>query len=234
LLQLHRVTCVAAGGGLECGASRAPVPQCRSRTGRGRPPHTGGRAVSTPEGPSEGGPAVIVRYPNRRLYDRSEGRYVTLQDIEEKVRRGLTVTVRDSKTGEDLTRAVLTQILLERHPERMALFPVSFLHLAIRADEGMLGALTEYVRQSLAYAEMLQHAAPVNPLLAPQAWLRAFLPAAAPRPDAGTAPPGPEAGLDAMARRLAELERRLEELGGGGEPAPPAGAKKEGRRRGPG
>ena len=112
--------------------------------------------MSTAEGPPPDGPAVIVRYPNRRLYDRSEGRYVTLQDVEEKVRRGLTVTVRDSKTGDDLTRAVLTQILLERHPERMALFPVSFLHLAIRANDAMLGLLTEYVRQSLAYAELLQ------------------------------------------------------------------------------
>ena len=112
--------------------------------------------MSTPEGPAADGPAVIVRYPNRRLYDRSEGRYVTLQEVEEKVRRGRTVTVRDSKTGEDLTRAVLTQILLERHPERMGLFPVSFLHLAIRANEAMLGLLTEYVRQSLAYAELLQ------------------------------------------------------------------------------
>jgi polyhydroxyalkanoate synthesis repressor PhaR len=185
--------------------------------------------VSIPEGAAEGGPAVIVRYPNRRLYDRSEGRYVTLQDIEGKVRRGQSVTVRDSKTGEDLTRAVLTQILLERHPERMALFPVSFLHLAIRADEGMLGVLGEYMRQSLAYAEMLQQAAPVNPLLAPQVWLRAFLPGTAPRP--GTAP-GPD--LDALARRLAELERRLEELGGGAGPAPPADAKTGGRKRGPG
>ncbi len=179
--------------------------------------------MSTPEGPSEGGPAVIVRYPNRRLYDRSEGRYVTLQDVEEKVRGGRTVTVRDSKTGEDLTRVVLTQILLERHPERMALFPVSFLHLAIRANEAVLGALSEYVRQSLAYAEMLQQAAPVNPLLAPQAWLRAFLP--------GAAPAGPDPGVEAMARRLAELERRLEELGA--EP-PPGGAKRGGRKRGPG
>jgi polyhydroxyalkanoate synthesis repressor PhaR len=178
--------------------------------------------VSTSEGPAPDGPAVIVRYPNRRLYDRSEGRYVTLQDIEEKVRRGRIVTVRDSKTGEDLTRVVLTQILLERHPERMALFPVSFLHLAIRASDGMLGLLTEHVRQSLAYAELLQQAAPVNPLLAPQAWLRAFLPgpAPAPRDEAGGA-------LDAMAQRLAELERRLEQLQAeGGEPG------KVGRERG--
>ena len=181
--------------------------------------------MSTPEGPSQDGPAVIVRYPNRRLYDRSEGRYVTLQDVEEKVRRGLTVTVRDSKTGEDLTRAVLTQILLERHPERMELFPVSFLHLAIRANEAMLGLLTEYVRQSLAYAELLQHAAPVNPLLAPQAWLRAFLPNLAPRDEAGGA-------LGDVAQRLADLERRLDQLcAGSSEPGPAPDTDKQGRVR---
>ena len=182
--------------------------------------------MSTPEGSVQDGPAVIVRYPNRRLYDRSEGRYVTLQDVEEKVRRGRTVTVRDSKTGEDLTRVVLTQILLERHPERMGLFPVSFLHLAIRANEAMLGLLTEYVRQSLAYAALLQHATPVNPLLAPQAWLRAFLPSVAPRDEAGGA-------LDAMTQRLADLERRLDQLrAGGGEPGLTPDKEKEGRERG--
>jgi polyhydroxyalkanoate synthesis repressor PhaR len=197
----------------EAGAGSS-VPNPHRRGARRTP----GARVSTPEGPLPGGPAVIVRYPNRRLYDRSEGRYVTLPDVEEKVRRGLTVTVRDSKTGEDLTRAVLTQILLERHPERMELFPVPFLHLAIRANEAMLGLLTEYVRQSLTYAELLQHAAPVNPLLAPQAWLRAFLPAA---------------GVDAIASRLAELERRLDQLrAGGGEPAPPPDKGKQGKQRG--
>jgi polyhydroxyalkanoate synthesis repressor PhaR len=188
--------------------------------------------VSTPEGPLPDGPAVIVRYPNRRLYDRGEGRYVTLQDVEEKVRRGLTVTVRDSKTGEDLTRAVLTQILLERHPERMELFPVSFLHLAIRANEAILGLLTEYVRQSLAYAELLQHAAPVNPLLAPQAWLRAFLPNLAPRDEVGAAPAA-TAGLDALASRLADLEQRLDQFRAGGpEPGTTPDKEKEGRERG--
>ena len=189
----------------------------------GAPAAHRGRAVSTPEGLAADGPAVIVRYPNRRLYDRSEGRYVTLQDVEEKVRRGLTVTVRDSKSGEDLTRIVLTQILLERHPERMALFPVSFLHLAIRADGALLGLLTEYVRQSLAYAELLQQAAPVNPLLAPQAWLRAFLPRAAPA----------AAGFDAIAGRLAELERRLDQLrAAGSEPGPTPDKGKQGKERG--
>jgi polyhydroxyalkanoate synthesis repressor PhaR len=195
----------------------------------GAPAAHRGRAVSTAEGPAPDGPAVIVRYPNRRLYDRSEGRYVTLQDVEEKVRGGRTVTVRDSKTGEDLTRVVLTQILLERHPERMALFPVPFLHLAIRADGALLGPLTEYVRQSLAYAELLQQAAPANPLLAPQAWLRAFLPNLAPRGDAG---PGPAAVLDAIAGRLADLEQRLDQLRAGGSEPPPPDKGKQGKGRG--
>jgi hypothetical protein len=112
----------------------------------------------------------------------------------------------------------------------MALFPVPFLHLAIRADGALLGPLTEYVRQSLAYAELLQQAAPVNPLLAPQAWLRAFLPNLAPRGDAG---PGPAAVLDAIAGRLADLEQRLDQLrAAGGEPAPPPDKGKQGKERG--
>jgi polyhydroxyalkanoate synthesis regulator protein len=47
-------------------------------------------------GPAEAEPVPITRYPNRRLYDRSQGRYVTLPEIAELVRRGKTVSVRDS------------------------------------------------------------------------------------------------------------------------------------------
>src|SRR5262249_54633549 len=75
----------------------------------------------------------ITRYPNRRLYDRSQGKYVTLKDIEAVVQRGGNVVVKDSKTGEDFTRSVLTQIILENHPERMELFPVPLFHWMIRS-----------------------------------------------------------------------------------------------------
>lgn len=47
----------------------------------------------------------ITRYPNRRLYDRSTGQYVTLQELEERVRQGQNIAVTDSKSGDDLTRA---------------------------------------------------------------------------------------------------------------------------------
>ena len=56
----------------------------------------------------------IKRYPNRRLYDRQARRYITLQDLEDLVLQGKKIEVRDSRSGDDLTRPILTQILLER------------------------------------------------------------------------------------------------------------------------
>jgi polyhydroxyalkanoate synthesis repressor PhaR len=185
--------------------------------------------VSTTEQRPEGGPpageaVVITRYPNRRLYDRSRGKYVTLQDIEETVRGGATVTVRDSKTGEDLTRAVLTQIILEHHPERMELFPVAILHQLIRANDLVLGLLRDYLRQSLTYVEMAQSAT-LNPLAAPLHWMRTFLPGL-PVPA-----PGAAGAAEALALRVAELERRLAELQAAPEPVPGKKGAKPGPRR---
>src|SRR6516225_3080619 len=120
--------------------------------------------MTTAERPTEPDPepVLITRYPNRRLYDRSRARYVTLPEIAELVRAGRTVTVRDSKTGEDLTRLILTQIILEQYPERMELFPVSVLSSIIHANEAALGFLREYIGQSLTYLELLQRPATVN------------------------------------------------------------------------
>jgi polyhydroxyalkanoate synthesis repressor PhaR len=166
--------------------------------------------MSRAEQGSRGGSAApkevtIIRYPNRRLYDRSRGRYVTLHDIEDTIRNGGTVIVRDSKTGADLTRSVLTQIILERHPERMELFPISLLHLIIRAEGAMFGFLRDSVRQALLYVEMLQRAAPFNPMLPPQEWLRAFLPESFARRS-------PEVDVNTLLARITELERRLDGL----------------------
>jgi polyhydroxyalkanoate synthesis repressor PhaR len=148
---------------------------------------------------------TIVRYPNRRLYDRSRGRYVTLHDIEDTVRCGSTVIVRDSKTGANLTRSLLMQIILERHPERMDLFPIALLHLIIRTDGAMFGFLRDSVRQALLYVEMLQRAAPFNPLLPPKEWLWAFLPNS-------FVHHSQEADVSSLLGRITELERRLDEL----------------------
>jgi polyhydroxyalkanoate synthesis repressor PhaR len=182
--------------------------------------------------PSESEAVTIIRYPNRRLYDRSQAKYVTLQDVEDTVRRGRTVVVRDSKTGEDLTRSVLTQLLLERHPERMDLFPTSLLHLMIRANEVMLGVIRDSVRQSLLYIEMFQRMAPFNPLGVPQEWLRTFLPGLPLQgPPENQAPRGTEADLDALLRRIGDLERRLAEVDAAAGDAGPATTS---RKRKPG
>jgi polyhydroxyalkanoate synthesis repressor PhaR len=158
--------------------------------------------------PSNPEPVLISRYPNRRLYDRSQARYVTLPEIAELVRQGRTVTVRDSKTNEDLTRLILTQIILEHYPERMELFPVSVLHSMIQANDTALNFLREYLQQSLTYLELLRQPAAVNPMLLPLHWMQSFLP----HPTPGTA--APTAGADAatLLQRLGELERRLDEF----------------------
>jgi polyhydroxyalkanoate synthesis repressor PhaR len=187
-------------------------------------------------GPGEAGVVTVIRYPNRRLYDRSQARYVTLQDVEETVRRGRTVTVRDSKTGEDLTRSILAQIILERYPERMELVPVDFLHLVIRANEVVLGGLREYVRQSLAYFDMMQRAAVINPIADLGNWMRAVWPGLPPQGQPGPSSPGAGPDAEALARRVAELERRLEELhaaAGKPDPKAPSGADRPNRAGGP-
>jgi polyhydroxyalkanoate synthesis repressor PhaR len=161
-------------------------------------------------------PVRITRYPNRRLYDRSRGRYVTLPEVADLIRSGGNVVVQDSKTGEDLTRVVLTQILLERYPERMELFPVAVLHHMIRANDAVLGFFREYLRQSLAYLQAWQQTAGAVPLGTPLDWMRALLPVPPPVP-------GPPADTEALTRRLAEMERRLAELETTAKPRPEAG-----------
>ena len=88
----------------------------------------------------------ITRYPNRRLYDRNQKKYVTLRDVEEMILAGQTVRVRDSKLDEDITKIVLIQILVERHPERLDLFPPAFLQEVLRADQMTLDWLSLYFR----------------------------------------------------------------------------------------
>lgn len=146
----------------------------------------------------------IVRYPNRRLYDRSQARYVTLQEIAAMVREGKTVHVRDSKSNEDLTGTILTQIILEHYPERMNFLPVPVLHLLIRPNDIVLGLLRDYFRQSLLYLELWQQAARFNPVTTSMEWLQSLVPSAPGAPSSG----GPR-DADALSQRLADVERRI-------------------------
>lgn len=72
-------------------------------------------------------PILIKKYANRRLYDTSRSTYITLDDLCEMVRDNLDFVVQDAKTGEDLTQAVLTQVIVEKESNGSNLLPTSFL-----------------------------------------------------------------------------------------------------------
>jgi polyhydroxyalkanoate synthesis repressor PhaR len=78
-------------------------------------------------------PVIIKKYANRRLYNTETSSYVTLEDLGEMVRAERDFLVYDAKTGEDLTHAVLTQIIVEEEgKEGQSLLPIGFLRQLIR------------------------------------------------------------------------------------------------------
>lgn len=77
-------------------------------------------------------PVVIKKYANRRLYNTSTSAYVTLEDLADMVKQGIEFTVHDAKTGEDITRSVLTQIIFEEENKGQNLLPIKFLRQLIR------------------------------------------------------------------------------------------------------
>lgn len=90
-------------------------------------------------------PILIKRYANRKLYDQSRSRYVTLEELEELIRQGREIKVVDAVSGEDLTGLTLAQIILDNARGRRSLLPVPFLHQLIKHGE----TWQEFVRQSL-------------------------------------------------------------------------------------
>ena len=90
---------------------------------------------------------IIKKYPNRRLYDTSTSTYITLVEVKQLVIGGESVQVRDAKTGEDITRAILLQIILEEEAGGAPMFSEVALANIIRfyghAMQGFMGAYLE-------------------------------------------------------------------------------------------
>ncbi len=154
----------------------------------------------------------IRRYPNRRYYAHHASKYVSLQDIEELIQAGKKVEIRDSQTDEDLTRSVLTQMIVKQRPEKMSLFPTDMLHFILRSNDAMSDFLRDYFRQSLTYLDYLQrHSAAATSLAPPIHWLKTWLdgikPDTAKRDESST--PDRETQL---AQRVEELEERIRQL----------------------
>jgi polyhydroxyalkanoate synthesis repressor PhaR len=94
---------------------------------------------------------VIKKYANRRLYHTGTSAYVTLDDLSEMVRRGEDFVVQDAKTGEDITRGVLAQIIFDAESRGGGLLPLAFLRQLITFYGGqMQGIVPSYLEHSLA------------------------------------------------------------------------------------
>jgi polyhydroxyalkanoate synthesis repressor PhaR len=100
-----------------------------------------------------GAPRVIKKYPNRRLYDTDTSSYITLAEIKRLVMENESFVVRDVKTGEDLTRNILLQIILEEEASGSPMFTAPVLASVIRfygnAMHGFMGGYLEKNMQSL-------------------------------------------------------------------------------------
>ena len=92
-------------------------------------------------------PRIIKKYPNRRLYDTETSTYITLAEVKDLVLQYKEFLVQDAKSGEDLTRAILLQIILEEESGGMPLFSSDLLSQLIRsygnAMQGMMGTYLE-------------------------------------------------------------------------------------------
>jgi polyhydroxyalkanoate synthesis repressor PhaR len=95
-------------------------------------------------------PIVIKKYANRRLYDTSTSAYVTLDHLSALVREGRDFTVQDARSGEDITRSVLAQIIFEQENQKDGVLPVSFLRQLIRFyGDSFQSALPAYLELSM-------------------------------------------------------------------------------------
>jgi polyhydroxyalkanoate synthesis repressor PhaR len=93
---------------------------------------------------------VIKKYANRRLYNTATSTYVTLDDLADMVKRGTDFVVYDAKTGEDITRPVLTQIIFEEEGKGQNLLPIRFLRQLIRFyGDSMQAFVPGYLEMSL-------------------------------------------------------------------------------------
>ena len=115
----------------------------------------------TPTAPDANEPSpmrVLKKYPNRRLYDTRTSSYITLADVKQMVLAGEVFEVRDAKTGEEITRSILLQIILEEESGGVPMFSTSTLSQIIRfyghAMQGVMGTMLE--KNMSAFAELQQ------------------------------------------------------------------------------
>ncbi|MCP2671453.1 polyhydroxyalkanoate synthesis repressor PhaR [Maricaulaceae bacterium EIL42A08] len=187
------------------------------------------------------GTIVIKKYANRRLYDTSASRYVTLDHLRELVKEGKDFQVVDAKSGEDLTRGVLAQIIFEEESKGETLLPVEFLRQLIGFyGDSMQSMVPGYLNMSMdslakqhaemrkkmaeamgsptASMAMMEEATKRNMEMFQQA-MSMFSPFAQAASNAATAAPADTAedkqDVDALRAELEAMKAKLDKLAGG-------------------
>lgn len=161
---------------------------------------------------------VIKKYENRRLYDTTNSRYVNLDEVAQAVREGHEVQVVDAATGEDITRLVLTQIIVDNAKAPNSAFPLDILRQMVMAtgrasQEGTLKYMKAmFDMYQTAYRAVPQPMGPFDFMMG-GAGMRPPQTEATP-----PAPPTPSSAEPKAARRteqeFKDLQRRVEELSG--------------------
>jgi len=153
---------------------------------------------------------IIKKYENRRLYDSTNSRYINLDEIAELVKEGRDVKVVDAATGEDITRVVLTQIIMDDAKGSDSAFPLDILRqMVVASGRATQESALQYMK---AMFDMYQNAYRALPLTPFQ-----FIPGARAHEGSAAAPtPAPEGGtteVDELKRRLEELETMVSRKG---------------------
>lgn len=155
---------------------------------------------------------VIKRYSNRRLYNTAASRYVNLDDIAALVREGKDVQIVDAKTGQDLTRVALTQIITEDARDKPTGLPLELLRqLIVASDEVRQEFVMWYLKSAFETYQTVQNAVQnrlgevQSAILSPVEMMKKFLAVPA------AAKAEPETELETLRRRVAELEARLQQ-----------------------
>lgn len=103
-----------------------------------------------PAGNGDAEPVIVKKYANRRLYDTVESTYVTLADLANMAREGREFVVHDARTGKDITRSILVQIILESETKGENLLPLGFLRrIASLYGDTLQWAVPSYLESSM-------------------------------------------------------------------------------------
>ena len=184
-------------------------------------------------------PTVIKKYANRRLYHTGTSAYVTLEDLAGMVRQGEDFVVYDAKSGEDITRTVLAQIIFEQeNKEGQNLLPVTVLRQLIRfygdSMQALVPSYLEFSMNNLSQEQQklrdqMSQAFGAGAFQAMEEQVRknmSFFTEAmrmfAPFAQGGPGAPGPSApsqaegasDLDALKRQMADMQAKLDKLAG--------------------